>query len=169
MKHMPLTLCWIAVMAVATIAACAKLDLGGNGPVPTPTSSSPVSPTPGACGTPNRNTNLVVVAMGNEISPSSAPGYGTINGYTVVENGSFSSRAPYHPVAQSRCTRANHFEKRAAVHQRRYGRRIPFGRRVQRSLVPEGTLYVPERRGFARGDGGEHRNPVVDRAHQPAG
>ena len=55
--------------------------------------SSPVSPTPGACGTPNTNTNLVVVAMGNEISPTSAPGYGTINGYTVVENGSFSSRA----------------------------------------------------------------------------
>lgn len=93
MKHMPLTRCWITVMAVSAIAACAKLDLGGNGPVPTPTSSSPVSPTPGACGTPNTNTNLVVVAMGNEISPTSAPGYGTINGYTVVENGSFSSRA----------------------------------------------------------------------------
>ena len=93
MNHMPLTRCWIAIMAVAAVAACAKLDLGGDGPVPTPTSSSPASPTPGACGTPNTNTNLVVVAMGNQISPTSAPRYGTINGYTVVENGSFSSRA----------------------------------------------------------------------------
>lgn len=93
MNHMPLTRCWIAIMAVAAVAACAKLDLGGDGPVPTPTSSSPASPTPGACGTPNANANLVVVAMGNEISPTSAPRYGTINGYTVVENGSFSSRA----------------------------------------------------------------------------
>jgi hypothetical protein len=81
-------------MVVACVAACAKLDLGGgNGPIPTPSSSATGSPTPGACGTPTTNSNLVVVAMGNEIAPATVPKYGTINGYTVVENGSFSSRA----------------------------------------------------------------------------
>ena len=94
MKHMPLTRCWIGVMAIAAVAACAKLDLGGsNGPIPTPTAAPTGSAAPGACGTPNTNDNLVVVAMGNEISPTSAPKYGTINGYTVVENGSFSAKA----------------------------------------------------------------------------
>ena len=29
---------------------------------------------------------VVVVAMGNEVAPTSAPKYGTINGYAVVEN-----------------------------------------------------------------------------------
>jgi hypothetical protein len=81
-------------MVVAAVAACAKLNLGGgDGPIPTPTSSSTASPTPGVCGTPNTNANLVVVAMGNQIAPTSAPKYGTINGYTVVENGSFSTKA----------------------------------------------------------------------------
>lgn len=85
---------WIAVMVTALIAACAKLDLGGgNGPLPTPTPSATGSATPGACNTPNSSANVVVVAMGNEITPTSAPKIGTINGYTVVENGSFSTRA----------------------------------------------------------------------------
>ncbi|MGA8475004.1 MAG: hypothetical protein WB681_08055 [Candidatus Cybelea sp.] len=90
-----LTRYWIAVMIVAALAACAKLDLGGggNGPIPTPTSSSTTSPTPGVCGTPTSNANLVVVAMGNNIGATSDPNYNTINGYTVVEAGSFSSQA----------------------------------------------------------------------------
>ena len=39
------------------------------------------------------NANLVVVAMGNDIGPSSVPKYGTINGYAVVLGGSFSGHA----------------------------------------------------------------------------
>jgi hypothetical protein len=81
-------------MAVATVAACAKLDLGGgDGPVPIPTASPTGSATPGVCGTPATNPNLVVVAMGNQISPTTAPKYGTINEYSVLEGVSFSSRA----------------------------------------------------------------------------
>jgi hypothetical protein len=84
---------WIALALFATGAACAKLDLGGSGPVPTPTSSSTASPTPGVCGTPASNTSLVVVAMGNNIGAVTVAKYGVINGYTVVENGSFSNKA----------------------------------------------------------------------------
>jgi hypothetical protein len=86
---------WIAIITVATVAACAKLDLGGggDGPVPTPTSSPTTSPTPGACGTPNTNADVVLVAMGNDIGPTPAPVYGTINGYATVENGGFPSQA----------------------------------------------------------------------------
>jgi hypothetical protein len=95
MRKRQLTRYWIAVAVVASVAACAKLDLGGggNGPIPTPTASSTSSPTPGACGTPSASANLVVVAMGNNIGPASVPKYGTINGYAVVESGSFSGRA----------------------------------------------------------------------------
>lgn len=87
---------WMGVAAVASIAACSKLDLGGgSGPIPTPTASTtPTSgPTPAACGTPNANTNTVLVAMGNIIGPFSAPPYGTINGYSVVEQGQFPGQA----------------------------------------------------------------------------
>jgi hypothetical protein len=95
MKKTRLASYWIAVMTVAAITACAKLDLsgGGDGPIPTPTSSSTTSPTPGVCGTPTTNANLVVVAMGNNIGPSTVPKYGTINGYAVVQNGSFPGHA----------------------------------------------------------------------------
>jgi hypothetical protein len=86
---------WIAVAVVAGFAACAKLDLGGggSGPIPTPTSSATLTPGPGVCDTPSTNANLVIVAMGNQIAPTTAPKYRTINGYATVENGSFSSRA----------------------------------------------------------------------------
>src|SRR5579863_2925024 len=85
---------WVVVVVVAGVAACAKLDLGaGSGPIPTPTASSTPTAGPGACGTPSSNANLVVVAMGNEIAPTTAPKVGAINGYAVVENGSFPSRA----------------------------------------------------------------------------
>jgi|SRR5580700_516571 hypothetical protein len=86
---------WIAVAIVAGFAACAKLDLGGggSGPIPTPTSSATLTPGPGVCNTPSSNANLVIVAMGNQIAPTTAPKYRTINGYAAVENGSFSSRA----------------------------------------------------------------------------
>jgi hypothetical protein len=80
-------------MMVAAFAACTKLNLGGSGPIPTPTSSSTASPTPGACGTPAAGSNLVVVAMGNNIGAVTVAKYGIINGYTVVESGSFSSKA----------------------------------------------------------------------------
>jgi hypothetical protein len=95
MKKTRLASYWTGVMAVAAITACAKLDLGGggDGPIPTPTSSSTTSPTPGVCGTPTTNANLVVVAMGNNIGPSTVPKYGTINGYAVVQNGSFPGHA----------------------------------------------------------------------------
>lgn len=86
---------WIFIMVVASFAACTKLDLGGNGsgPIPTPTPNPTQTPGPGACETPNSNANVVVVAMGNEVAPTSAPKYGTINGYNVVENGSVPARA----------------------------------------------------------------------------
>jgi hypothetical protein len=82
-------------MIIATFAACASLNLGGGGgsSIPTPTSSATTSPTPGVCGTPNSNSNLVVVAMGNNIGAVTVAKYGVINGYTVVENGSFSNKA----------------------------------------------------------------------------
>lgn len=93
MTHSSLKRYWTMLTIVAILAACAKLDLGGNGPVPTPTSSATGSPTPGVCGTPTANANLVVVAMGNNIGPTSVPKYGTINGYAVVQNGSFPGHA----------------------------------------------------------------------------
>lgn len=80
-------------MIVAAFAACTKLNLGGGGPVPTPTSSSTASPTPGVCGTPAAGSKVVVVAMGNNIGAVTVAKYGIINGYTVVENGSFSNKA----------------------------------------------------------------------------
>jgi hypothetical protein len=80
-------------MALAVVGACTKLDLGGNDAVPSPTPTTTTSPTPGVCGTPSTNTNLVVVAMGNEITATTAPTYGVINGYAVVENGSIPSHA----------------------------------------------------------------------------
>lgn len=86
---------WLTIMTTASVVACTKLDLsgGGNGPIPTPTSSSTNSPAPGVCNTPNPSASVVVVAMGNEIAPTSAPKYGAINGYAVVESGSFPARA----------------------------------------------------------------------------
>ncbi|HEY2477009.1 MAG TPA: hypothetical protein VGI19_19670, partial [Candidatus Cybelea sp.] len=89
---------WISLIALAAVAACSKLDLGGgDGSIPTPSSSPTTapsaSPTPGVCGTPSSSANLVIVAMSNTISPTSAPNYGTINGYAVVQNGSFSAQA----------------------------------------------------------------------------
>jgi len=87
---------WIVVAFAASIGACSKLDLGGGtGPLPTPTpSETPTSgPTPGACGTPNANASTVFVAMGNIIGPASMPPYGTINGYSVVEQGQFPGQA----------------------------------------------------------------------------
>jgi len=84
---------WTILATLALLAACAKLDLGGDGPVPTPTSSATGSPTPGVCGTPSANTNLVIVAMGNSIGPTTVPKYGVINGYAVVQNGSFPGHA----------------------------------------------------------------------------
>ena len=81
------------MMTVAGAAACASLNLGGDGPAPTPTSSGSTPPTPGVCGTPSTSANLVVVAMGNNIGPSSVSKYGTINGYAVVDNGSFPGHA----------------------------------------------------------------------------
>lgn len=86
---------WIFVMVIAGFAACTKLDLGGDGsgPIPTPTPNPTLTPGPGACSTPSSNANLVVVAMGNEVAPTSAPKYGAINGYAVVENGSVPPRA----------------------------------------------------------------------------
>ena len=82
-------------MVVAGFAACTKLDLGGDGsgPLPTPTPNPTQTPGPGVCGTPSANANLVVVAMGNEVAPTSAPKYGTINGYAVVESDSVPVRA----------------------------------------------------------------------------
>ena len=67
---------------------------GGSGPGPIPTPSSPddVADTR-LCGTPHRNANLVVVAMGNNIGPTYDPKYGTINGYAVVKAAVFPSQA----------------------------------------------------------------------------
>lgn len=91
--HTRLSRYWIAVMVVAGVAACTKLDLGGGGPVPTPTAPPTGTPGPGVCSTPNLSANVVVVAVGNEIAPTTAPKFGTINGYAVVENGSFPGHA----------------------------------------------------------------------------
>src|ERR1700734_4128190 len=93
--HIRLSRYWIAVAIVAAFAACAKLDLGGDGsgPIPTPTSSATLTPEPGVCNTPSSNANLVIVAMGNQIAPTAAPKYRTINGYASGESGSFPARA----------------------------------------------------------------------------
>jgi hypothetical protein len=93
--HTQLSRYWIVVMVAAGVAACTKLDLGGggDGPSPTPTPSGAPTASPGVCGTPSSAANLVIVAMGNAIAPTSAPKYGTINGYAVVENGSFPAHA----------------------------------------------------------------------------
>jgi hypothetical protein len=88
-----LTRSWIALMLFGGAVACASLNLGGSGPAPTPTSSATTSPTPGVCGTPTVNANLVVVAMGNNIGATYTPKYGVINGYGVVENGGFPTQA----------------------------------------------------------------------------
>jgi|SRR5579883_395084 len=92
--HRRLSRYWVVVMIASGVAACTKLDLGGgSGPLPTPTSSPTGTPEPGACSTPNISANTVVVAMGNQIAPTTAPKYGTINGYAIVQNGSFPSHA----------------------------------------------------------------------------
>jgi hypothetical protein len=94
MKRSQLSRWFLALMAASSIVACTKLDLGGgSGPIPTPSSSPTNSPAPGICNTPNPSASVVEVAMGNEIAPTSAPKYGAINGYAVVENGSFPARA----------------------------------------------------------------------------
>jgi hypothetical protein len=95
MKRPRLARCWLVVIAFASVVACTKLDLGsgGSGPIPTPSGSPTNTPGPGVCATPNLSSNVVVVAMGNEIAPTSAPKYGGINGYAVVESGSFPTRA----------------------------------------------------------------------------
>jgi hypothetical protein len=89
MPRVHLSRSWVVFGCIASLVACAKLDLGGDGPIPTPTSSATTSPTPSVCGTPTSNANLIVVAMGNEIGPSNVPKYGTINGYSVVQGQSF--------------------------------------------------------------------------------
>jgi hypothetical protein len=80
---------WIALILCAGIAACTSLDLGGTGPAPNPTSSATSGPTPGVCGTPASNPNLVLVAMGNNIAPTYTTAYGIINGYAVIEKNQF--------------------------------------------------------------------------------
>jgi len=86
--------CWIAMATIAAVASCAKLDLnGGGGVIPSPTPQPTSTPGPGVCSTPSTSANVVWVAMGNDIEPTSAPKVGGINGYAVVENGSFPSRA----------------------------------------------------------------------------
>jgi len=87
-----LTRYWLGLVVLAAVAACTKLDLGGTG-ASIPTASPTGTSEPSVCGTPSSNADLVVVAMGNEIAPTSAPKYGAINGYAVVENGSFPARA----------------------------------------------------------------------------
>lgn len=82
---------WIALMLLASVISCTKLDLGG--PVPTPTSSASSSPAPGVCGTPAANANVVLVAMGNNIGAAYTAQYGVINGYAVVRNGQFPYQA----------------------------------------------------------------------------
>jgi hypothetical protein len=90
---------WLAFAAVAMLAACTKLNLGGgSGPIPkpttAPTATPSTSPSPNVCGTPDANPNLVLVAMGNVIGPTPAPPpYGAINGYAVVENDQFPGQA----------------------------------------------------------------------------
>lgn len=85
---------WMLIGGCALFVACTKLDLGGgDGPIPTPTASPTGSPTPNVCNTPSTSTNVVIVAMGNQIAPTSAPTFGAINGYAAVETGSFPSHA----------------------------------------------------------------------------
>jgi hypothetical protein len=94
MRKMQLNRLWSILTAISACIACSKLDLGGsNGASPTPSSSSSSTPAPSVCGTPNTSTNVVLVAIGNEIGPTSAPTYGPINGYAVVENGEFPGQA----------------------------------------------------------------------------
>jgi hypothetical protein len=80
---------WTVLVLLAGIVSCTQLNLGGNGPGPIPSSSPTTSPTPGVCGTPSANANVVEVAMGNNIGATYTQKYGIINGYAVVENGRF--------------------------------------------------------------------------------
>jgi hypothetical protein len=87
---------WLMLTLFASIAACAKLDLGGTGtptPFPSVTTSPTTGPTPNACGTMSPISNTVLVAMGNQIGPVSIAPYGTINGYAVVENNQYPLQA----------------------------------------------------------------------------
>jgi hypothetical protein len=90
---------WFAFAAVAMLAACTKLNLGGggSGPIPTPTTAPTAtpstSPSPSVCGTPSSNANVVLVAMGNVIGPTPVPTFGPINGYAVVEDNTFPGQA----------------------------------------------------------------------------
>lgn len=86
---------WVALIAAASLAACARLDLGA-GPVPTPTGAPTAQPSPGVCNTPDANNpNLVIVAMGSAISPVASPPYGAIGGYSVADlsTGEFPTQA----------------------------------------------------------------------------
>lgn len=79
-------LCFVgAAVLSAALTGCdaAHLHLG---PAPVPSSSPTSGPTPGVCATQNPNTsgNLVVVAMSNVISPTTAPTYGPVGGYVAV-------------------------------------------------------------------------------------
>jgi hypothetical protein len=85
---------WAMLALLASIAACAKLDLGSGGgtdptPFPSVTISPTTGPTPNACNTMSPIANTVLIAMGNLIGPVSIAPYGTINGYAVVENNQF--------------------------------------------------------------------------------
>lgn len=79
---------WFSLIAVAllgtALSACGKLNLGGGGPAPSMSPSISPSPTPGACQTESPNGNLVIVAMSNVISPTTAPTYGPVGGYVAV-------------------------------------------------------------------------------------
>ena len=90
-KH--LTGLWVAIMLASTVVACAKLDLGGSGPVPAPSASATATATPTICNTPAAGSNVVVVAMGNNITATYTSKYGIINGYAVVENDRFPYQA----------------------------------------------------------------------------
>ncbi|MGZ3531598.1 MAG: hypothetical protein ACXWNZ_03030 [Vulcanimicrobiaceae bacterium] len=72
------------VLAAVTLAGCGHIKLATGGVVPTPTPSASSSPAPGACGSAAANTT-VVVAMGAQITATTDPGYGTIDGYATTD------------------------------------------------------------------------------------
>jgi hypothetical protein len=86
---------WLLLSTTAVLVACTKLNLTPSpGPTAQPPTATPsTSPTPAACGTPSTSASTVLVAMGNGIGPTPVPTYGPINGYAVVENGTYPAQA----------------------------------------------------------------------------
>ena len=95
----------VLVAMLCCIVACAHLNAGVPGPLPTPSGGHPspsplTSPSggpsgsPGPCASPAFGTTTVFVVMSFGIAPTAAPGFGEINGYIAANaDGTFNNVA----------------------------------------------------------------------------